>query len=146
VDPQELRSGTLTGSTLALETMSSRVEAEGEATEPAPPPLPPGVNLEDVIAGEAGNDQIDAGGGSDSIDGREGADILLGGEGVFDTLFGGGGNDRLHAGPGHADDVPSLAAAMGTTVSTEVRAVIRSEAMTATIYWMPLMACSATTT
>ena len=48
-----------------------------------------------MLAGDEGNDKIDAGRGNDDLDGGDGDDKLLGGEGN-DDLVGGKGNDELN--------------------------------------------------
>ncbi len=60
-----------------------------------------GDDLDNLLAGTAGNDEIDAGEGSDTVDGMGGNDRILGGDDE-DLLAGGEGNDTVHG--GHEND------------------------------------------
>ncbi len=57
------------------------------------------INLDFIIDGLAGDDQIHTGTGNDELTGREGNDELYGGAGD-DYLFGGEGDDELYGGAG----------------------------------------------
>ncbi|MCC5664895.1 hypothetical protein LC653_13435 [Nostoc sp. CHAB 5784] len=58
-----------------------------------------GLNAQDTIFGNAGNDNLVGDNGDDLLDGGTGNDTLLGGNGQ-DTLSGDAGNDRLIGGNG----------------------------------------------
>lgn len=60
-----------------------------------------GDDLDNLLAGSAGNDVIDAGVGSDTVDGMGGNDKILGGDDE-DLLAGGEGADSIHG--GHEND------------------------------------------
>jgi VCBS repeat-containing protein len=56
-----------------------------------------GLGGNDVLKGEKGNDKLDGGVGNDRLQGEQGADTLLGGQGM-DALYGGDDNDSLNGG------------------------------------------------
>jgi hypothetical protein len=59
-----------------------------------------GTGLSDLIYGDAGNDEINAGDGNDLIHGSTGVDIIRG-DGGDDRIYGGDGDDFIYGGTGN---------------------------------------------
>lgn len=59
-----------------------------------------GLETQDVVNGDAGNDRLEGNGGNDSLTGHSGNDTILGGTGN-DAIWGGGGYDLLQGGAGN---------------------------------------------